>query len=136
MIPRRALQSISRSRLIHTSTVLRSQPQSKYETDTYAKEDLGVNEPSSHIASTKQIHKVDPTSDKVQSASGPVSGQWSEAGAQTEEYRHVEKPNGQPYKEPGKGERYGGMKGDTKETSKPGEGPEGQAKGGRKPEGR
>ncbi|KAK7453469.1 hypothetical protein VKT23_011743 [Stygiomarasmius scandens] len=174
MIPRRTLQAISRSRVIHTSSILRVQtkhesyskedinasaditsrkepfkldpksnkvqPAQSHSADTYAKEDIGVSDPSSDLASSKQIHKVDPTSDKVQSASGPVSGQWSRAGVETEEYRHVEKPNGEPYKEPGKGERYGGRGsyGDEKgpETSKPGEGPEGASKGGRKPEGR
>jgi len=87
------------------------------------------------------IHRVDAASEAVQRPYEPPSGQWSQAGVNTSEYEHVSKD--EPYDAPnglakGKKLRYGGTerfeqdKGP--ETSRPGEGPEGDARGGRKPE--
>ncbi|KAG6329686.1 hypothetical protein ID866_9404 [Astraeus odoratus] len=100
------------------------------------------------------FYKVDASSDDVQFAQDPpASGQWSQAGEFTQEYRNVSRE--QPYDVPApaseasslrngpdSGEkkklRYGGRekyaveKGP--ETSQPGEGPEGSQREGRKPE--
>ncbi|KAJ8595780.1 hypothetical protein M405DRAFT_286736 [Rhizopogon salebrosus TDB-379] len=87
------------------------------------------------------IHRVDAASEAAQRPYEPPSGQWSQAGVSTSEYKHVNKD--EPYDAPnglakGKKLRYGGTERFTEdkgpETSHPGEGPEGETKGGRKPE--
>ncbi|KAG2036701.1 hypothetical protein BDR03DRAFT_921132 [Suillus americanus] len=83
------------------------------------------------------IHCVDAASDAVQRPYQPPSGQWSQAGVRTSEYECVSKD--EPYDVPEQQAnedklRYGGTKKVYPETSHPGEGPEGQSKGGRKPE--
>ncbi|KAH7918302.1 hypothetical protein BV22DRAFT_1041855 [Leucogyrophana mollusca] len=93
------------------------------------------------------IHRVDAGSEAAQRPHEPPSGQWSQAGAETGEYKDVsrEDPYDVPTAQPGKHGpetrlRYGGTKryaeDKGEETSRPGEGPEGSEKGGRKPEGR
>ncbi|EIW76513.1 hypothetical protein CONPUDRAFT_64677 [Coniophora puteana RWD-64-598 SS2] len=96
-----------------------------------------------------QTHRVDAGSEAAQRPHEPPSGQWSKAGAETEEYRTADRND--PYDAPstdssgngsasGEKLRYGGTetlsqdKGS--ETSSPGEGPEKTEKFGRKPEGR
>ncbi|KAG2137059.1 hypothetical protein DEU56DRAFT_736903 [Suillus clintonianus] len=85
------------------------------------------------------IHRVDAASEAAQSSYEPPSGQWNQAGVGTSEYEHVSKdapydvsPNNGQAKE--KNLRYGGTERLDAETSRPGEGPEGQAREGRKPE--
>lgn len=87
------------------------------------------------------MHRVDAASEAAQRVYEPPSGQWSQAGVRTSEYEHVNKD--EPYDAPNglsKGEklRYGGTERFAQdkgpETSHPGEGPEGEARGGRKPE--
>ena len=83
------------------------------------------------------IHRVDAASDTAQRPYEPPSGQWSQAGVRTSEYKHVNKD--EPYDTPNALEkgtklRYGGTPSSYPETSHPGEGPDGEARGGRKPE--
>ncbi|KAI0068530.1 hypothetical protein BV25DRAFT_1817380 [Artomyces pyxidatus] len=89
------------------------------------------------------VHRVDSSSDAVQRPYEPPSGEWSQAGVKTEEYRSVDKHEPYETKSDGQGDeklRYGGKetysaeKG--QETSQSGEGPEGKSAGGRKPEGK
>jgi len=85
------------------------------------------------------VYKVDAASDAAQSAYEPPSGPWNRAGAGTAEYRTISKD--EPYdvpSDPNVKLRYGGKRREDRgsETSKPGEGPEGSERGGRKPEGR
>lgn len=62
----------------------------KHTTDSYTK-DVDSTPPSD-----KTVHRVDPDSDRVQKPYEAPSGEWSRAGVQTEEYRHVEGAK-QPY---------------------------------------
>ncbi|OAX38867.1 hypothetical protein K503DRAFT_130007 [Rhizopogon vinicolor AM-OR11-026] len=85
------------------------------------------------------IHRVDATSEAAQRPYEPPSGQWNQAGVNTSEYEHINKD--QPYDAgpaQGKKLRYGGTERFAQdkgpETSYPSEGPEGEARGGRKPE--
>jgi hypothetical protein len=73
----------------------------KHTSDSYNKDVDGTPPPDN------TVHRVDPDSDRVQKPYEPPSGEWSRAGVQTEEYRHVEGAN-QPYSPKGgnKG-RYG-----------------------------
>lgn len=88
------------------------------------------------------VHRVDSSSDTVQRPYEPPSGEYSQAGVQTEEYRSTEKSD-KPYDAAGGGEneaRYGATphyKDDPDmKTSKSEESPaEGNADG-RKPEGK
>ena len=102
----------------------------KHTSDTYAKDvDTAPVEDSS-------VHRVDPESDVVQKPHEPPSGEYSRAGTQTDEYRHVEGEK-QPYspKDGDKG-RYGSRNSWAEEkgpeTAHPGDGPEGKSSGGRK----
>ena len=111
----------------------------EHTTDTYAKDEFIPSSDSS-------VYQVDSNSDAVQRPFEAVSGEWSRAGTQTEEYRHVD--HEEPYDAPAedgekvKGERlrYGGKEqyGREKapETSQPDDGPQGKPAGGHKPEGR
>ncbi|KAG2147875.1 uncharacterized protein EDB93DRAFT_1145931 [Suillus bovinus] len=84
------------------------------------------------------IHRVDAASEAVQRPYEAPSGQWSQAGVRTSEYEHVSKD--EPYDVPSSGQenekklRYGGTEKPGTETSHSWEGPEGQSRGGRKPE--
>jgi hypothetical protein len=88
-------------------------------------------------------YQVDDSSEAVQRPHKPPSGEYSQAGVASEAYRTVDKR--EPYDVPSSGGAgtklgYGGKgrwaseKG--KETSHPGEGPEGASAVGRKPEGK
>ncbi|KAF9226965.1 hypothetical protein BS17DRAFT_776403 [Gyrodon lividus] len=143
--PRRfpPLRRLSSSRGIHTSTAL------------YKPRDPQTSEPTSHSAESyfkdvdetppqdPSLYKVDAASEAAQRPYEPPSGQWSQAGMRTEEYRSVSKDD--PYDIPNTPEtklRYGGTKkygeGEDKglEASERGEGPEGTERFGRKPEGK
>ncbi|KZT06461.1 uncharacterized protein LAESUDRAFT_700258 [Laetiporus sulphureus 93-53] len=125
----------SQKRMLHTSA---RRLEEKHTTETYSK-DVDNSPPSS-----KKTHQVDPsgTGAQVVRPNEPVTGEFSRAGPNTEEYETVDKRN--PYDLPGKEKdekfRYGGTgaldarssKGDT--VSKPGEGPEGASAGGHHPE--
>ncbi|CAA7263913.1 unnamed protein product [Cyclocybe aegerita] len=79
-------------------------PAGQHSPDTYSKD---VDDTP---AEDKSVHRLDPNSDRVQKPHEPPSGQWSRAGVQTEEYRHVEGRN-QPYApEGGDRGRYGAQK--------------------------
>jgi hypothetical protein len=116
-------------RFIHASAPLSSNSKSSHSPDSYNK-DI-----DSTPASDSTIHRVDPTSDSVQKPHEAPSGEWSRAGTRTSEYQSVDKA-GQPYAAPGEDQKYGGKEMYAKEkgpeTSKPSEGPEGKARGGRK----
>ncbi|TFK94880.1 hypothetical protein K466DRAFT_508657 [Polyporus arcularius HHB13444] len=116
---------------------------SKHTAESYFK-DIDNSAPSS-----QKVHQVDSsaTGSDVQRPSEPLTGQWSRAGAQTKEYETTSKtdtydlkPSSGPEKEEKLG--YGNTKGTSashshdESISKPDEGPEGDNKGGRKPEGR
>ncbi|KAI0321973.1 hypothetical protein OF83DRAFT_1039821, partial [Amylostereum chailletii] len=88
------------------------------------------------------VHRVDSASDAVQRPYEAPSGQYSQAGVETDEYRSVDKA--QPYDVPENGHggeklRYGGKEkyGVEKkaETSDASEGPDRKGAEGRKPEG-
>ncbi|KAF9542628.1 hypothetical protein CPC08DRAFT_716930 [Agrocybe pediades] len=102
----------------------------KHNTDTYAKE------VDTTPVEDKSVHRVDPDSENVQKPHEPPSGDFSRAGTQTDEYRHVEGSD-QPYapKNGDKG-RYGTRDSWAEEkgpeTAHSGEGPEGKSSGGRK----
>lgn len=132
-----SLQPSSFHRSLHTSTRLLRPPSEPgtpkpHNADSYFK-DVDETAPSDPT-----IHRVDATSEAVQRPYEPPSGQWSQAGVRTSEYEHVSRDK--PYDVPAgqekeSGLRYGGTgKLGTGTTSQPGEGPEGQSKGGRKPE--
>ncbi|KAF8886674.1 hypothetical protein CPB84DRAFT_1537565 [Gymnopilus junonius] len=104
----------------------------KHTTDSYLK-----NEEADPVAPGSTVYTVD-ASKPVEKPNEPSpSGEWSRAGAQTEEYRHVEGAEKGPYtpKNGGKGS-YGGQDSwaKTKEpkTSKPDKGPEAKSSGRRK----
>ncbi|KAG1857475.1 hypothetical protein F4604DRAFT_1796014 [Suillus subluteus] len=81
------------------------------------------------------IHCVDAASEAVQRPYQPPSGEWSQAGVRTSEYESKDKPHDVPNEQANETKlRYGGTKKLYPETSRPGEGPEGQSKTGRKPE--
>lgn len=127
-------------RSIHGGRILRRQPDPlapnpvSHGTENYFVDSDDTPPPSD------SIYKVDATSDAAESAYEPPSGPWSRAGAGTKEYRTLSKD--EPYDAPGSPEgklRYGGrryMDEMGPETSKPGQGPEGSERWGRKPEGR
>ncbi|KAG5642496.1 hypothetical protein DXG03_002720 [Asterophora parasitica] len=127
----RTALTIQPHRTIHTSRAL-ANVERKHTTDSYNK-DIDPTPPQD-----SSIHRVDSFSENVQKPHEAPSGQWSRAGTQTSKYESVSKT--EPYTAPGQDQRYGGKellaneKGS--ETSKPGEGPEGKASGGRKPEGK
>ncbi|KAG1800706.1 hypothetical protein EV424DRAFT_1427352 [Suillus variegatus] len=120
---------------LHTSTRLlysSSDAPKPHSADSYFK-DVDETAPQDPT-----IHRVDAASEAVQRPYEPPSGQWSQAGVRTSEYyEHVSKD--EPYDVPtGQAKennlRYGGTEKLGPEISDPGEGPEGQSKGGRKPE--
>jgi hypothetical protein len=123
-------------RSLHTSTRLLHPPSESgapqpHNADSYFK-DVDETAPPDPT-----IHRVDAASEAVQRPYEPPSGQWSQAGVRTSEYEHVSKDK--PYDLPdGQAKesklRYGGTEKLGNETSHPGEGPEGQSRGGRKPE--
>jgi hypothetical protein len=116
-------------RLIH-ATPLTSNSKPAHGPDSYNKDIDSTPPPDS------TIHRVDPNSESVQKPHEAPSGEWSRAGTRTSEYQSVDK-GGQPYVTPGENRRkemYAKEKGT--ETSKPDEGPEGKASGGRNPKGR
>lgn len=89
--------------------------------------------------SDSTVHRVDSSSDAVQRPYEPPSGQYSQAGVQTEEYRSTDKT----YDTPGGGEnkaRYGATtpyeEDPNMKNGKPEEGPAQGSAGGRKPEGK
>ncbi|KAH9927119.1 uncharacterized protein BXZ73DRAFT_78593 [Epithele typhae] len=101
--------------------------------------DVDTTQPAS------KTHQVDGsgTGSDVQRPDAPLSGQWSQAGAKTKEYRLAMETNGRYEEPPASGpeaeqkQRYGGMPRDPeRDVSKPQEGPEGANRGGRRPEGR
>ncbi|PFH46660.1 hypothetical protein AMATHDRAFT_7548 [Amanita thiersii Skay4041] len=118
---------------LHTSSIRRYPTSQKHSTDAYNKDDTDTSPPDD----THLFH-VDPAAD-IQTPTTPLSGEWSRAGVKTVEYEHVDKQN-QPYALPGQNQRYGNVEAWAKdkgqETSHPGEGPEGKAAGGRKPQGK
>ncbi|KAF9463643.1 hypothetical protein BDZ94DRAFT_594298 [Collybia nuda] len=120
-----------RSRYLHSTPTLSKGDSPTHSRDLYNKEADTTPPPDS------SIHRIDPSSDDVQKPHEPPSG-WSRAGIKTKEYESVSKAK--PYAAPGQDRRYGGKEEYGKEkgpeTSKPGEGPEGKASRGRKPEGR
>ncbi|KAI0751177.1 hypothetical protein C8Q80DRAFT_1268457 [Daedaleopsis nitida] len=94
-------------------------------------------------ASSQKTHQVDgsATGSDVQRPDTPLTGQYSRAGAHTKEYETVSQndqydvpPSSGPDKD--QKQRYGNMPDYGEDHSKSGEGPEGDSKGGRKPEGR
>ncbi|KAI0254870.1 hypothetical protein BJV78DRAFT_1120440 [Lactifluus subvellereus] len=102
-----------------------------------------LKEVDSSPPTDSSTYQVDDSSDTVQRPHKPPSGKYSQAGVGSEEYRTVDKQ--EPYALPSEGEagkklRYGGKRSwaseKGKETSRPGEGPEGASARGRKPEGR
>ncbi|KDR77940.1 hypothetical protein GALMADRAFT_154983 [Galerina marginata CBS 339.88] len=123
---RRQAQSLVSRRSIHITPALQSD---KHTSDSYSK-DVDSEPPSDAT-----VHRVDPDSDRVQKPHEPPSGEWSRAGVQTEEYRHVEGKK-EPYTPKGgdKGE-YGARESWAKdkgpETSGREDGPEGKSSGGR-----
>ncbi|KIM37754.1 hypothetical protein M413DRAFT_448270 [Hebeloma cylindrosporum] len=56
----------------------------KHTTDSYSKD------VDSTPAPDPAVHRIDPDSDRVQKPYEPPSGEWSRAGDETDEYRHVE----------------------------------------------
>ncbi|KAG1738766.1 hypothetical protein EDB19DRAFT_1877217 [Suillus lakei] len=117
----------SSARLLHPSS---GAPKS-HSADSYFK-DVDETPPQDPT-----IHCVDAASEAAQRPYEPPSGQWSQAGVRTSEYEHVSKD--EPYDVPrGQAKEkklgYGGTERLGPETSHPGEGPDGQARGGRKPE--
>ncbi|RPD67421.1 hypothetical protein L227DRAFT_538555 [Lentinus tigrinus ALCF2SS1-6] len=124
------------------STSARRHEDSKHTAESYFK-DVDSSPPPS------KTHQVDGsgTGPDVQRPNEPLTGQWSRAGAQTKEYETTSKSDTydtKPSSGPEKDQklRYGNIPGysashSTDEAvSKPGEGPEGASKEGRKPEGR
>ncbi|RPD81362.1 hypothetical protein L226DRAFT_549960 [Lentinus tigrinus ALCF2SS1-7] len=124
------------------STSARRLEDSKHTAESYFK-DVDNSPPPS------KTHQVDGsgTGPDVQRPNEPLTGQWSRAGAQTKEYETTSKSetyDTKPSSGPEKDQklRYGNIPGysashSTDEAvSKPGEGPEGASKEGRKPEGR
>ncbi|KIK99003.1 hypothetical protein PAXRUDRAFT_133039 [Paxillus rubicundulus Ve08.2h10] len=122
-------------------------------TALYTPRELQTSKPTSHTAESyfkdadetppqdSSTYRVDSASEAAQRPYEPPSGQWSEAGMKTEEYRNVSED--EPYdvlNPPEERLRYGGMKryGEDKapETSGRGEGAQGTERLGRKPEGR
>jgi hypothetical protein len=126
----RAALVVHPRRFIHPSPNL-SNSKPPHNPDSYNK-DVDATPPAD-----ANIHRVDPTSEAAQKPYEAPSGPWSRAGTQTNEYRSVDKDT-QPYAAPGENRRYGGKEAYAKEkgqeTSQSGEGPEGKAKGGIKPE--
>ena len=116
-------------RFFYASAPLTSNSRAAHRPDSYNK-DIDSTPPSDST-----IHRVDPTSDSVQKPHEAPSGEWSRAGTRTSEYQSVDKA-GKPYAAPEEDRKYGGKelyaKGKSPETSKPSEGPEGKASGGRK----
>ncbi|KIK36052.1 hypothetical protein CY34DRAFT_811633 [Suillus luteus UH-Slu-Lm8-n1] len=120
-------------RPLHTSTRLLRPTPKPHNAESYFK-DVDETAPSDPT-----IHRVDATSEAVQRPYEPPSGEWSQAGVRTREYEHVS--GDKPYDvrdgdAEGSGLRYGGTEklGAGTGHSGGGEGPEGQSKGGRKPE--
>lgn len=105
-------------------------------TDTYSK-DVDTS-----AAPDANVHRVDPSNEDVQKPYEPPSGEWSRAGVQSEEYRHMEggkdaKGGKEPYAPVGGDKGAYGSRQKWKdekgpETSNPGEGPEGGSATGRK----
>ncbi|PFH47828.1 hypothetical protein AMATHDRAFT_49999 [Amanita thiersii Skay4041] len=118
---------------LNTTSVSCYPTSQKHSTDAYNKDDTDTSPPDD-----THLFQVDPTAD-IQTPTTPLSGEWSHAGVKTAEYEHVDKQS-QPYAAPGQSQRYGNIdvwaKDKGPEMSHPGQGPEGTAAGGRKPEGR
>ncbi|KAG1729594.1 hypothetical protein EDD22DRAFT_929221 [Suillus occidentalis] len=109
-------------RPLHTSTrLLRPQSSSELGTSKPHNADTYFKDVDETAPSDPTIHRVDATSEAVQRPYEAPSGEWSQAGVRTREYEH-------PYDRSGAGAGAGSS------TSGRGEGPEGQSKGGRKPE--
>lgn len=118
---------VAPSTSIHTSQTRESD---KHTSDSYAK-DVDDTPPSDNT-----VHRIDPDSDRFQKPHEPPSGQWSRAGVQTDEYRHVEGEK-QPYTAKGVDQgRYGSRMNWTEdkgpETSGGDEGPDAKSSQGRK----
>lgn len=118
-------------RPLHTSTRLLRPTPKPHNAESYFK-DVDETAPSDPT-----IHRVDATSEAVQRPYEPPSGEWSQAGVRTSEYELVS--GDEPYDvREGSGLRYGGTEklgaGAGSSHPREGEGPEGQSKGGRKPE--
>ncbi|KIJ69679.1 hypothetical protein HYDPIDRAFT_104271 [Hydnomerulius pinastri MD-312] len=125
------------SRGVHSSiAVFASKDSQPHSADNYFK-DVDESPPQD-----PSIHRIDAASEAAQRPHEPPSGQWSQAGMKTDEYRNANKE--EPYDGLESGPemklRYGGTKKYSQdkgpETSKPDQGPEGSQRGGRKPEGR
>ncbi|KAG6815960.1 hypothetical protein H0H87_009873 [Tephrocybe sp. NHM501043] len=119
-------------RTIYASPTI-SNAAAKHTSDSYNRDDIDPTPPND-----TSVYRVDSTSEKVQKPHEAPSGEWSRAGVKTSEYQSASKT--EPYAAPGQDLRYGGKESYVKdkgpETSKPDEGPNGKASGGRKPEGR
>ncbi|TFK63469.1 hypothetical protein BDN72DRAFT_320916 [Pluteus cervinus] len=110
----------------------------KHTPDTYTP-DVDTSPPSS--STTHQVESSSTLSAKVQRPNEHIPNNQNDvnAGIGTEEYQHVSGDNGRPYDlDAPMNYRYGGrdkwVEDKGAETSHPGEGPEGSAKEGRKPE--
>lgn len=114
-----------------------SKPDPEHTPDSYAKDVDTSSAPDT------SVHRVDPSNSDVQKPHEPPSGEWSRAGVESEEYRHMEGGKGakggkEPYAPAGGskgayGSKQGWKEEKGPETSNPGEGPEGgSAAGGRK----
>ena len=81
------------------------------------------------------LHSVDPESESVQRPTDPLTGPWSRAGAQTEEYHHVDGQSAPYAPEDGDKGRYGSrdswLNDKGKETSKGDESASEKSAGGR-----
>lgn len=130
--------SVRVHRPLHTSTRLLRPPSDTHKphnAESYFKD---VDET---VPSDPTIHRVDATSEAVQRPYEPPSGEWSQAGVRTSEYELVSGDKPYDVRE-GSGLRYGGTEklragtgtGAGSSHRREGEGPEGQSKGGRKPE--
>ncbi|KAL0950411.1 hypothetical protein HGRIS_010368 [Hohenbuehelia grisea] len=130
VISRASTRSQLARRALHNTRV--SLSKSSHSTDTYAKDVDSAPPPD------EKMHRVDPNSENAQKPYEAPSGQWSQASTKHGAYQHVS--DTKPYDVNGRDQRYGGKEDLVKEkgaeTSNSGEGPEGQARGGRKPEGK
>ncbi|KAF5329366.1 hypothetical protein D9619_009459 [Psilocybe cf. subviscida] len=108
----------------------------KHTPDTYSRDVDTSSAPDT------SVHRVDPSNNDVQKPHEPPSGEWSRAGVESEEYRHMEggkdaKGGKEPYAPAGGskgayGSKQGWKEEKGPETSNPGEGPEGGSAAGRK----
>ncbi|KAF6754058.1 hypothetical protein DFP72DRAFT_900278 [Ephemerocybe angulata] len=96
----------------------------KHNSDTYAKDDADTTTPSDG-----NVFRVDSSSENVQTPTEPLSGEWSRAGAKSEEYATSDSS----YKtKAGDQLQYGGAKAKAPNATGKNEGPDAKGSAGRR----